>query len=194
MAELNFQVYIQRLLKSVNPSVGLSGGALDSVNEIINSLTRKIARAVNVLLGVSGKVTVTVKEVDAALSILLGERGSSQVTIHGNKAIKAYNASADSGTKSVSERANLILSVSRVRKLLRNTSVVQRQGLSAGLYLAGALEYIVKDILAKAGDATGKNKVRITNRILLIAIRNDKLLNKLLAPNSTILAGGVVLE
>lgn len=60
------------------------------------------------------------------------------------------------------------------------------------MYLAAALEYLSAEVLELAGNAAKENKkTRIVPRHLLLAIKNDEELNKLL--NAVIIAQGGVL-
>ncbi len=60
------------------------------------------------------------------------------------------------------------------------------------MYLAAVLEYLAAEVLELAGNAAKDNKKnRINPRHILLAIRNDDELNKLMA-NTTIADGGVL--
>ena len=96
--------------------------------------------------------------------------------------------------KSVSRttRAGLKFPVGRVTRLLRKGGHSKRIGATAGVYLAGVLEYLCAEILELAGNAAKDNKVkRITPRHIQLAVRNDEELNILLKDIS-IAGGGVV--
>ena len=60
------------------------------------------------------------------------------------------------------------------------------------MYLAAVLEYLAAEVLELAGNAAkDQKKSRIVPRHILLAVRNDEELNKLLA-NTTISEGGVL--
>ena len=61
-------------------------------------------------------------------------------------------------------------------------AVFDRVGSGAPVYLAAVLEYLSAEILELAGNAArDKEKHRIIPRHLLLAVRNDEELNKLLS-------------
>jgi histone H2A len=95
-------------------------------------------------------------------------------------------------SKSRSSRAGLQFPVGRVHRLLRKGHYAERVGAGAPVYLAAVLEYLAAEILELAGNAAKDNKkTRINPRHLLLAIRNDEELNKLLS-GVTIAQGGVL--
>ena len=64
--------------------------------------------------------------------------------------------------------------------------------IGAPVYLAAVLEYLAAEVLELAGNAAKDNKKnRIVPRHILLAIRNDEELNRLMA-NTTIADGGVL--
>ena len=91
-----------------------------------------------------------------------------------------------------SERAGLQFPVGRIHRFLRKGNYAQRVGSGAPVYLAAVLEYLTAEILELAGNAASDNKKKTINpRHLLLAIRNDDELNKLL--DKVIIASGGVL-
>jgi histone H2A len=105
----------------------------------------------------------------------------------GGKSGKAKTATTKATSKS--SRAGLQFPVGR---LLRHAKYAERVGAGAPVYLAAVLEYLAAEVLELAGNAAKDNKkTRINPRHILLAIRNDEELNKLLA-NTTIAEGGVL--
>ena len=93
-------------------------------------------------------------------------------------------------TRSV--KAGLQFPVGRIGRFLKKGRYAQRVGSGAPVYLAAVLEYLAAEVLELAGNAAKDNKKsRIVPRHLLLAIRNDEELGKLLA-GVTIAHGGVV--
>ncbi|KAM3836164.1 histone H2A-like [Diretmus argenteus] len=95
-------------------------------------------------------------------------------------------------SRSRSSRAGITFPVGRVHRLLKKGNYAQRVGSGAAIYLAAILEYLCAEILELAGTACRDNKKRrIAPRHILLAVRNDEELNKLLA-GVTISNGGVL--
>ncbi|KAG9128803.1 hypothetical protein Leryth_009559 [Lithospermum erythrorhizon] len=91
-----------------------------------------------------------------------------------------------------SNRAGLQFPVGRIGRYLKKGRYAQRVGSGAPVYLAAVLEYLAAEVLELAGNAARDNKkARIIPRHLLLAIRNDEELGKLLA-GVTIAHGGVL--
>nr|ACG30685.1 histone H2A [Zea mays] len=96
--------------------------------------------------------------------------------------------------KSVSRsvKAGLQFPVGRIGRYLKKGRYAQRVGTGAPVYLAAVLEYLAAEVLELAGNAAKDNKkTRIVPRHVLLAIRNDVELGKLLA-GVTIAHGGVL--
>ncbi|KAJ8529525.1 hypothetical protein K7X08_036360 [Anisodus acutangulus] len=93
-------------------------------------------------------------------------------------------------TKSV--KAGLQFPVGRIARFLKKGRYAQRVGSGAPIYLAAVLEYLAAEVLELAGNAARDNKkTRIIPRHVLLAVRNDEELGKLLA-GVTIASGGVL--
>ncbi|KAF7666770.1 hypothetical protein LDENG_00090880 [Lucifuga dentata] len=106
---------------------------------------------------------------------------------HGKKA-----APKAKSTISKSARAGITFPVGRIHRLLRKGNYASRVGTGASVYLAAVLEYLCAEVLELAGNASRDNKkLRIAPRHILLAVRNDEELNKLLA-GATISQGGVM--
>lgn len=94
--------------------------------------------------------------------------------------------------ESKTKRAGLTFPVARVHKHIRRGQFAKRVGVGAPVYLAAVLEYLTAEILELSGNASrDNNRTRIAPRHIMLAIRNDEELNKLLA-DVTISHGGVV--
>ncbi|XP_074267970.1 histone H2A-like [Silene latifolia] len=103
---------------------------------------------------------------------------------------KAGGPKKKSVTRSI--KAGLQFPVGRIGRYLKKGRYAQRVGSGAPVYLAAVLEYLAAEVLELAGNAARDNKKnRIIPRHVLLAIRNDEELGKLLA-GVTIAHGGVL--
>ncbi|KRX04505.1 Histone-fold [Pseudocohnilembus persalinus] len=105
---------------------------------------------------------------------------------------KGKGKTASSKQVSRSARAGLQFPVGRLSRFLRSGRYSERVGTGAPVYLAAVLEYLAAEVLELAGNAAKDNKKsRIVPRHILLAIRNDEELNRLMH-NTTIADGGVL--
>ncbi|KAF3793560.1 Histone H2A-1 [Nymphaea thermarum] len=115
--------------------------------------------------------------------------------MEGGKSVKASGgrkAGAKRSVVSKSVKAGLQFPVGRIARFLKKGRYAQRVGIGAPVYLAAVLEYLAAEVLELAGNAARDNKkTRIIPRHVLLAVRNDEELGKLLA-GVTIANGGVL--
>ena len=83
--------------------------------------------------------------------------------------------------KSRTSRAGLVFPVGRVRRYMKKRHLCDRVSAGAPIFLAAVLEYLTTEVMELAGNAARDNmKTRIHPRHVLLAVRNDEELNKLL--------------
>lgn len=93
---------------------------------------------------------------------------------------------------SKTEKAGITFPVARVHRLLRKGNYANRIRIGSAVYAAVVLEYLVAEILELAGDeAVNNRKRRIKPRHIMLAVRKDEDLNRLL-DNVTISFSGEV--
>uniref|UniRef100_A0A1I7YUN5 Histone H2A n=1 Tax=Steinernema glaseri TaxID=37863 RepID=A0A1I7YUN5_9BILA len=90
-----------------------------------------------------------------------------------------------------SDKAGVKFPVGRIHRMLRKGNYAQRIGSGAPVYLSAVLEYLVAEILELSGNAAmDHKKSRINPRHIMLAVRNDDELAKMLS-NVTFSQGGV---
>lgn len=196
---ISYATYIYKVLKQVHPDTGMSGPAMNQIQSLIGHFGKRIIETANALLRVSGKHTITSREIQAAVRLVLPGELARHAVSEGSKAVTKYNAGAQGGGRP-SNRAGLQFSVSRTGHLIRllgtspsSKGAKLRVGEGAPVYMAAVLEYLTAEILELAGNAARDyKKHRITARHVLLAIRNDEELNKLFPEHKVFLSGGVL--
>ncbi|KAJ7559675.1 hypothetical protein O6H91_04G095900 [Diphasiastrum complanatum] len=94
--------------------------------------------------------------------------------------------------ESKSSKAGLLFPVSRMARYLKKGRYARRVGFGAPIYMAAVLEYLAAEVLEIAGNAAREyKKNRIIPRHILLAVKNDVELGKLLN-RVTIAYGGVL--
>nr|GFA20169.1 histone H2A [Tanacetum cinerariifolium] len=79
-------------------------------------------------------------------------------------------------------KVGLQFPVGRIGRYLKKGRYAQRVGTGAPIYLAAVLEYLAAEVLELAGNTARDNKkTRIISRHVLLVIRNDTELEKLLS-------------
>ena len=86
-----------------------------------------------------------------------------------------------SSRQSANDRAGVKFPISKLAKFAKQGRYAERIGQGTPVYMAGVLEYLTAEILELASNKAGEeNSKTITPRHLMLAVRTDSELNKLL--------------
>ena len=76
---------------------------------------------------------------------------------------------------SLTKKADLRLSVPRIRKSIKTQRIASRVSLPAPVYMAAAIEYLAHEILDMSGQSAKDNRKKLIRpRDIMFAIRNDE--------------------
>ena len=182
-SQLDYRIYIYRVLKQVHPDTGITGIAKDQLNSVINYIGQAIARmAVDLTEKSKKRLTITSREIQTAVNLVIPGELRKHAVSEGTKAVTKFNSSyaeKKGGPKvSFAFRAGLQFPPARTRKFFGVYD--KRIGMGAPIYFAAVLEYLTAEILELAGNASRDNKrARITTRHMFLAVGNDEELSKL---------------
>lgn len=108
------------------------------------------------------------------------------------KAKKRLNFRSKRKRMSKSQRAGLVFPVSRINNRIKEGKYAKRSGVTAGVYMAGVLEYMAAEVVEIAGRiAEGDKRHRITPRHIQLAILGDEEIS-VLTKGIIIPRGGVI--
>lgn len=193
MREKSFRVYVFRILKKVRPDNYITKEAMEATDSIIRTTCSRIVDKALELTRCSGKKTVSSKEIATAVRLLFPDKNLGEMA---SKAEETFLLSEEerNGKENKAQtresRAGLILSVSAVEKYIRRSGQIGYNiSSSAPVYLAGAMESLLREFLQEAGRlASDSSRTTITVRFLFLAYSNLKLPRD----NFIFLEGGVI--
>lgn len=175
----SFGIYTKRVLEQVKPDHSIKGETVETIDRITRILVEKVMNSVNkILRNDPERKTVSARDIQAGVRLAFPGEIAKHAVSEANKAVTRFNASTETGGKA--GRAGLVFPPSRIEKLIRLYSVQTRVSASAPVYLAGAIEYIIAEILEMAGNVTTeKKRQRIKLSDVSTAINGDEELSKL---------------
>lgn len=181
----NFQIYIQRVLKQIHPTLRISKESLDLINFVVNSLALRFAFEsvqLNEPIDYTNKKskkhiskTISSRDIQTVVRLLLTSLLAKHAVSEGTKAVTKFTSHlGKKETKtSSSEKAGLVFSVARVGQILKATG--KRVSATAPVYLAAVLEYLVAEIVELSGNATRDNqRLTIQPAFIKLAVANDE--------------------
>lgn len=175
----SLETYLRKVLKS-SGDVRITGDGIEHLEKKIKKYGNAIAHSSVKLLSVSRKKMLSEDEIDTACRVLFLDETGSKLTRAGQRAItkvsarsEASSSSSASRRVSIGERADLSLSVARVRRIL-DKFWDDRITSTASVYLAAVLERLAQEIIKLSHDmASAKHKVRVTEEFINASIISD---------------------
>ena len=160
--------YIYKILKQVHPTVGIANMAMTVVNSFVVDVFRRISKDAVQLSGEK----VTEYEIENAVEAIIQGELKSQSLSQGNQALRNFN-NANPEIKNDTEKAGLQFSVGKTKKMMKEETDKQ-VAISASVFLAAVLEFLLSRLLQQAGNASLESgNARITPRHVQVAFFND---------------------
>jgi len=204
--EVNFSIYIYKVLKQVHPGTGITSEAKAQVNSLLNVVAEAISSKAAFICHKDKKKTLSSRMVQAAVRLVLPGELAKHAVSEGTKAVTKFITSEAGGRgRPITQqaRAGLWFPPARAERFLRNAHCTGREyngglrgaiGSGSPVYLAAVLEYLSAEISELAGNcARDQRRTRITSRCLYIAMQNDYELTDLVKRVEWQVYGGGVL-
>lgn len=172
-SQYNLKLYIQTLLKEINPNVGISGEAKHLVNELIRSFIQRVVEVTNDLRRVDEKATLTHSHILTAINTVypqeeLQARLDDVLDTYLAKMQEMKDKSAgDEPTQRqpLGRRVGLTFSVSRVQNIANMYKTASKKSPKAFVALTVAAEELTRDLLSVANEQLTKHKTMNTRDI-----------------------------
>jgi histone H2A len=178
-----YATYVYKVLKQVHPDTGISKQAMAIMHDLVSDMFARILNGAMELCEVNNKTTLTSRDVQTAVRLELPGELAKHAVSEGTKAVTKFSMTdgARGGrAQTRAARAGLQFPVGRIHRFMK-AKWHGRVGGGAPIYLSAVLEYLSAEVLELAGNAARDNKrVRIIPRHILLAVRNDEELNKML--------------
>eukprot|EP01084_Bolivina_argentea_P031574 58446_1 len=166
-----FNMYIYKVLKSIDSSLGISKKAMDVINSFVFDFFHRICKEAKKLQRFCHKLSMSEKDINTSVQLILPNELAKHTISENTKAITKYQSS-HSGSRS--DRCGLIFPVGRIARYIKQYGYGDRIGALTAVPLASTLQYLTSELLEAAGNiANDQNKKRIDPRHVLLALQND---------------------
>jgi histone H3/H4 len=180
----DFTPYILQIQQKIAPELKLKSKAVNFLNQILNNLTQKIIKTASVVVESNHKKTLMYEDIITAVKILCSDDLIKEIQIKGSYAYTAYNASG--GTKHEFRNyfkegqrwSKLVIDISFVANLVDNSTSLDRVHTMTNVYLTGALEALMEQILLVL---VGNKDTKITSMVVFSLLMADKNFRTLLS-------------
>jgi histone H2A len=198
----SFRIYIYKVLAQLHPDLGINNKAMKIVDGMVHYILQREGKTISKFVN---HKTVTSRDVQTAVRLILPGELAKHAISEGTKAVTKFNVThyyqhepghgnAKGQRHSLSFQAGLQFPVARVtHHLMTNVSGATRRGITAGVYMAAVVEYLVAEVLELSGKAAKDSKVkRIAPRHIFLAVVVDEELSYFFGRDAIIPYGGVL--
>jgi histone H3/H4 len=199
--QFSFGPYIGKILtshfgKSSDSNIDITNSAKNELNLILHYVAEKFITFANQMVFNRHEKTMKPGDiVSSARIIFAGQPDLMKQAINAieRSMMKYKNSGKTSKSTKISttKKAELTISVSRVKNIIRTHMKNDRLNYGTAVCLASVLEMLADKILISAGNlAKDQKKIRITTRHITIAINTDEELNMIF--KDIVTSGGIV--
>ena len=182
-----FELYIPKILKTIDTDYSISNTAKQQLNSILCLLAKSLSNQARMLTAMAEKKTISDKEVCNAVRISFPDGLMKESIQEAEISLEKYNQRPKQGSRQ--DKSGLILPPSVTEKILRQTNLFLTK--TTPIFLTAILEYVLRQILTNVVKPNGRN--RITVRDIELTVRQNEDLNKLFQTfHISLLGGGVV--
>lgn len=196
----NYESFISKISKEVNPNLQLSGDVVASTNEMVHITLSTIAKCADEcntsFVEKKEKITAKIAGLAATLTFPEGRLGDDLIRKADEAVLKYrdFESAKGSARTTQAHKAGVVVPPSRVRHDLEiDLHTFSQIGEETPVFLAGVLNEFLRKVLKLAGnEALSHKKKRITMRDMRLAIGLEPDFQEFVSNHSIILPGGVM--
>lgn len=194
----SYASYIKKVQLQVHPDTKMSSASTAVLDAFVRVILKLISKQAMSLMKVNKRKTLMIRDIQTAVQFVITGELSKHAAYDGTKAVHKYDgySSPPGASKkkavSMSRRAGIVFSVSRVARHMRFYICADRFAPESAVYLAAVLEYIVAEMIELGGNVTRDDHMRtLTPRHILLGCNNDEELSELLRKSRVFVGAGV---
>jgi len=200
MKHQNYESFISKISKEVNPNLQLSGDVVASTNEMVHIILSAITKCADEcntsFVEKREKITTRIAELTVMLTFPEG-RLCDDLIRKAEEAVLKYRdfeSAKDSARTTQAHKAGVIVPPSRVRHDLETgLGTFSQIGEETPVFLAGMVNEFLRKVLKLAGnEALSHKKKRITMRDMRLAVGSEPDFQEFVTNHNIILPGGVM--
>lgn len=165
---------VKKKLGKSSGKEGFSHGSVRWLDNYVKTVFEKIVKEATNMSRDSKKQTLSVRDLHSAIRVIFPAEFGKFAINAGDRAVSKVTSSKDGDGTRKELLAGIVIPVGRIQSMLKKETALGRVGGSAGVWLAGVIDYVVGELLEVARVEAAKAKhVRVSTQALARALKAD---------------------